>query len=132
MSHLLTSKGILFPDWTGPISSGDHVFDTIEDAALFAELNPVVMEAPHITVEPVTRRQLLTELNHSTPRITYAQIEAVLPNLGLSDEDLEQVYIDLKNAQTFERGHRLVSILKAAFAVTDEWIDERWISASTR
>lgn len=98
----------------------------------WAAQQPAQAPAPEPVPAAVTRRQLLLELNASTPRITFANIEAVLPSLGLSETALEDAYIELENAQTFERQHPLVAIIKAVFGVDDAWCDDRWRGAAKR
>jgi hypothetical protein len=80
----------------------------------------------------VTRWQILKELNAATPRITFSEIEAILPQVITDPTALEDAYIDLENAQTFERAHPLFPVVAARLGVDDAWIDERFRNAAKR
>lgn len=98
--------------------------------AEWAAQQPAPAPAPEPVPQSVTRRQLLLALNRATPRITFAQIEAILPTLGLPEQALEDAYIELENGSTFDRSHSLVTVIKAALSVDDAWCDERWREAA--
>ena len=39
--HKINSAGILFPNWTGEVVSGDQTFETMEAALAYAAAHPV-------------------------------------------------------------------------------------------
>ena len=73
MSHLLTSKGILFPDWTGATPDGAQSFGTLEAALAYAAAHPVTpaVDIPG-SVPKLAFRKALQRAGHNPSKVVKA------------------------------------------------------------
>lgn len=80
---------------------------------------------PPVILKPLTRRQLRRGLLGLG--IKSVDVEAKIA--ALPDDQREIALIDWQDASEYERSHWLVAALTSAFNLTDDQVDQAWLTA---